>query len=118
MIYYTASFVRADSIVALFAATLSSSAQNAVVGIPKGFPKCGKGGKPASCFHAFHTLSFPWPVLPGDQVNHLHHLAQYTAPATTAYRDQVVNECIGDFASTDRGKASSGLRYVVPSGRT
>ena len=30
MIYYTASFVRAASIVALFAATLSSSAQNAV----------------------------------------------------------------------------------------
>jgi hypothetical protein len=40
-------------------------------------------------FHAFHTLSFPWPVLPGDQINQLRHLAQYTAPATTAYRDRL-----------------------------
>ena len=40
-------------------------------------------------FHAFHTLSFPWPVLPGDQINQPRHLAQYTAPATTAYRDRL-----------------------------
>jgi hypothetical protein len=40
-------------------------------------------------FHAFHTLSFPWPVLPGDPDNRLRHLAQYTAPATTAYRDRL-----------------------------
>jgi hypothetical protein len=40
-------------------------------------------------FHAFHTLSFPWPVLPGDPDNQLRHLAQYTEPATTAYRDRL-----------------------------
>jgi hypothetical protein len=40
-------------------------------------------------FHAFHTLPFPWPVCPATQINQLRHLAQYTAPATTAYRDRL-----------------------------
>ena len=38
-------------------------------GNPEGISKeCGKGGKPAFlAFHAFHTLSFPWPAFrPGD----------------------------------------------------
>ena len=40
-------------------------------------------------FHAFHTPSFPWPVLPGDQINQRRHVAQYTLTATTAYPDRL-----------------------------
>ena len=36
-----------------------------------------------------HGFPCPWPVLPGDPDNQLRHLAQYTAPATTAYRDRL-----------------------------
>jgi hypothetical protein len=53
-------------------------------------------------FHPFHTLSFPWPAFrPGD--------AGFTASSTCAmgrtdkevFVVTVVNECFGDFVSTD-----------------
>jgi hypothetical protein len=55
-------------------------------------------------FHAFHTLSFPWPAFrPGD--------AGFTATSTSAMSRTgkevfvliVVDECFGDFAPIHRG---------------
>jgi hypothetical protein len=41
-------------------------------------------------FHAFHTLSFPWPVFARrPRCTKLRHLIQFAAPATNAYRDRL-----------------------------
>ena len=57
-------------------------------------------------------LSTKLHVLPGDQVNHLRHLAQYTAPATTAYRDR-----LSMSASAMRRKPRSAARDSDTSSR-
>jgi hypothetical protein len=50
---------------ALASKYLFSSPRPWECGNPEGIStECGKGGKPAPmAFHAFHTLSFPWPAL-------------------------------------------------------
>jgi Malate:quinone oxidoreductase (Mqo) len=46
---------------------ISSRRGRGNVGIPKAFPKSvGRMESRLHGLHAFHTLSFPWPVLPGD----------------------------------------------------
>jgi hypothetical protein len=78
---------------------LSSRRGGGNVRIPKGFPKSvGRVGSRLLGFHAFHTLSFPWPAFrPGD--------AGYTATLSSAMgrtRKEVfvvivVDECFGDL---------------------
>ena len=53
-------------------------------------------------FHAFHTLSFPWPAFrPESWIYRYATPAQCAAPATKRLSLSVVDECIGDYALLD-----------------
>ena len=52
-------------------------------------------------FHAFHTLSFPWPAFRPVMLDEsLCHSAQCAAPATKPLSGPVLFECVGDYALT------------------
>jgi hypothetical protein len=87
---------------------LSSRRGRGNVGIPKGFPKSvGRVGSRLLGFHAFHTLSFPWPAF-------RRRAAEFTAKSTSAmgrprkevFVVMVVDECIGDLARIEKAVTS------------
>jgi hypothetical protein len=67
-------------------------------------------------FHAFHTLSFPWPAFRPAMLNKpiCRHPAQCAAPATrrSSYWS-FVNECIGDNALIEDPWKIGGLAPVL-----
>ena len=82
-------------------------------GNPEGISKeCGKGGKPASWLSIlchFHGL-----FCPATQINKLRHLAQYTAPTTTAYRDRLSMSSIKRDVK-EKGSPSTGPETIFVS---
>lgn len=55
-------------------------------------------------FHAFHTLSFPWPAFSDGKLDKLicRYQSDVPRPPPAAHRDSLlVNECIGDYAQTE-----------------
>jgi hypothetical protein len=52
-----------------------------------------------------------WPVLPRDRINQLRHLAQYTASATTAYRDRLSMSAFGDLSLMEIAADENGVYW-------